>query len=113
MRAEADARTVSSVTHRVPAAAEGRYRLTFSAVGGFGAVFGGRRTNANGGFNEVGVSQVPLRPSSIHPVTPRHALPRTAAAPPGNVSAAQKRTSQLRVSNKSQMKREMGATGAQ
>ena len=76
MRAKADARTVSSVTHRVPAAAEGRYRLTFSAVGGFGAVFGGRRTNANGGFNEVGVSQVPLRPSSIHPS--RDSPPRSA-----------------------------------
>lgn len=73
-------------------------RLTLSAVGGFGAVFGGE---GEGGFNEAGVGQVSV-PTVMLPAMPR-----------SNVSAAQKRTSQLRVSNKSQMKREMGATGDQ
>ena len=85
-------------------AREGGMRLTFSAVGGFGAVFGGE---GEGGFNEAGVGQVPV-PAVIHPP-----IPGPPATPRSNVSAAQKRTSQLRVSNKSQMKREMGATGDQ
>ena len=73
----ARSRPVSPVTHRVTAAAaerasEGGMRLTFSAVGGFGAVFGGE---GEGGFNEAGVGQVP-RPyghTSTHPGAPRHA----------------------------------------
>ena len=68
----ARSRSVSPVTHRVTAAAaeqgEGGMRLTFSAVGGFGAVFGGE---GEGGFNEAGVGQVPVHPSRGSP--PRRA----------------------------------------